>query len=140
MWSPVLLRYTGRGEGPRVTGAGVGTGAVGTEELWGQRSGREACGDKTNSWRACGGGLAGAAATRGEKRQLAGSRGNSRGASSGIDVGSAAHGEQRDKRHCRVGNVMYEVGKISLYLEIFYDQVFGCFRYHSSVSLEKGGM
>ena len=82
----------------------------------------------------------GEAATRGEKRQLAGSRGNSRGASSGIDVGSAAHGEQRDKRHCRVGNVMYEVGKISLYLEIFYDQVFGCFMYHSSVSLEKGEM
>ena len=55
-------------------------------------------------------------------------------------MGSAAHGEQRDKRHCKVGNVMYEVGAISLYLEIFYDQVFGCFRYHSSVSLEKGGM
>ena len=55
-------------------------------------------------------------------------------------MGSAAHGEQRDKRHCRVGNVMYEVGKISLYFEIFYDQVFGCFMYHSSVSLEKGGM
>jgi len=115
---------TGEESGSCVTGAGVG--------MWGQRSDREACGDKTSSWRACGGCSWGAAASCGEQRQLAGS--------SGIDVGSAAHGEQRDKRHCRVGNVMYEVGAISLYLEIFYDQVFGCFTYHSSVSLERGEM
>ena len=77
MLPPVLLRYMGRGEGPHVTGAGEGTGAVGTEELWGQRSGREACGDKTSSWRVCGSGNSrGEAATRGEKRQLAGRSGN----------------------------------------------------------------
>ena len=135
MLPPVLLRYTGRGEGPHVTGAGKGTGAVGTEELWGQRSGREACGDKTSSWRACGSGNSrGEAATRGEKRQLAGSKQQDR-------CGQCSPwGAEGQMAHCRVGNVMYEVGKISLYFEIFYDQVFGCFMYHSSVSLEKGEM